>query len=45
MCWDDHISEKGNDVTSYRHDFMSNFFEVALFFLSSLVTGPTLMSN
>ena len=32
-----------NDVTIFRHDFSSNFFDV-LFLLSSLVTGPSFMS-
>ena len=28
----------------FQHDVIVNFFDVALFLLSSLVTGPSLMS-
>ena len=33
-----------NDVTIFRHDVNVNFFDVVLFLLSSLVTGPSFMS-
>ena len=33
-----------NDVTIFRHDVNVNFFDVVLFLLSRLVTGPSLMS-
>ena len=33
-----------NDVTIFRHDVNINFFDVVLFHLSSLVTGPSFMS-
>ena len=33
-----------NDVTIFRHDVNVDFFDVALFLLSSLVTGPSFMS-
>ena len=33
-----------NDVTIYRHDIIVSFFDVVLFLLSSLVTGPSFMS-
>ena len=35
--------KNGNDVTIFRHGVSSNVFEVALFLLSSLVTGPSFM--
>ena len=33
-----------NDVTIFRHDANFKFFDVVLFLLSSLVTGPSFMS-
>ena len=33
-----------NDVTIFQHDVNVNFFDVVLFLLSSLVTGPSFMS-
>ena len=33
-----------NDATILRHDAIANFFDVVLFFLSSLVTGTSFMS-
>ena len=36
--------ENGNDVTIFRHDFIVKFFDVFLFLLSSLGTGPSFMS-
>ena len=33
-----------NDVTIFRHDVNVKFFDVVLFLLSSLVTGPSFMS-
>ena len=33
-----------NHVTTYRNDVIINFFNVLLFFLSSLVTFPSFMS-
>ena len=33
-----------NDVTIYWHDIIFNFFDVALFLLLTLVTGPSFMS-
>ena len=33
-----------NDITIFRHDVNVNFFDVVLFLLSSLVTGPRFMS-
>ena len=30
-----HKLEKDSDVTIYQHDVIANFFEVAVFFLSS----------
>ena len=33
-----------NDVTIFRHDVNVKFFDVVLFLLSSLVTGPRFMS-
>ena len=37
-------SENDNDVTIFRHDVKVNFFDVVLFLLSSLVSGPSSMS-
>ena len=34
----------GNDVTICRHDISSKFFDIDVFFLSSLVTGPSFLS-
>ena len=34
-----------NDVTIFRHDVNFKFFDVVLFLLSSLVTGPSFMSS
>ena len=36
--------ERDNDVTISRHDLNVKFFDVVLFLLSSLVTGPRFMS-
>ena len=36
--------QNGNDVTISRHDVIVKDFEVVLFLLSSLVTGPSFMS-
>ena len=36
--------KKNNDITIFWHDFIVNFFDVALFHLSSSVTGPSFMS-
>ena len=36
--------ENDNDVTVFDTTSTSNFFKVVLFFLSSLVTGPSFMS-
>ena len=33
-----------NDVTIFQHDVKVNFFEVTLFLLSGLITGPSFMS-
>ena len=33
-----------NDVIIFRHDVNVNFFDIVLFLLSSLVTGPSFMS-
>ena len=33
-----------NDVTTCRNDVIINFFDIVLFLLSSLVTGPRFMS-
>ena len=33
-----------NDVVNFRHDVNVRFFDVVLFLLSSLVTGPSFMS-
>ena len=33
-----------NDVTIFRHDVNVKFFDVVLFLLSGLVTGPSFMS-
>ena len=33
-----------NDVTIFRYDVIINFFDVVLFLLSSLVTGPSFIS-
>ena len=35
--------KKDNEVTICRHDALSNFDNVAVFLLSSLVTDPTFM--
>ena len=37
-------SRNDNDVTIFWHDVNVNFFDVVLFLLSSLVTGPSFMS-
>ena len=34
-----------NDVIIFQHDVNINFFDVVLFLLSSLVTGPNFMST
>ena len=39
-----HKSENDNDITVCRHDVIINFFDVAVFLLSSLVTDPSFMS-
>ena len=36
--------KSGNDVTIFRRDVIVRIFDVALIFLSSLVTGPSFMS-
>ena len=36
--------KNGNDVTTFWHDVIVNFFDVLLFLLVSLVTGPCFMS-
>ena len=36
--------ENDNDVTIFWNDIIVNFFDVVLFLLSSLVTGPSFMS-
>ena len=33
-----------NDITVFRHDVIVKFFDVVLFLLSGLVTGPSFMS-
>ena len=33
-----------NDVTIFQYDVIVNFFDVVLFLLSSLVTGPSFMA-
>ena len=33
-----------NNVTTCRNDVIVNFFDIVLFLLSSLVTGPSFMS-
>ena len=38
------INRNDNDVRICRHDVNVNFFDVVLFFLSNLVTGPIFMS-
>ena len=35
--------ESDNDVTIFRHGVISNFFDVFLFLLSRLLTGPSFM--
>ena len=35
--------KNGNDIAIMRHDVIINIFDVVLFLLSSLVTGPTFM--
>ena len=43
--WNAAVSWKnGNDVTTLRHEVIVKFFSIVLFFLSSLVTGPSFMS-
>ena len=37
--------KNNNDFTIYWHDAIVNFFDVVLFLLSSLVTGPDLLST
>ena len=37
--------KNNNDFTIYWHDATVNFFDVVLFLLSSLVTGPDLLST
>ena len=36
--------KNGNDVTTFRHDVIVNFFDVLLFLLVNLVTGPSFKS-
>ena len=36
--------ENGNDVTNYWNDVIVKYFDVFLFLLSSLITGPSFMS-
>ena len=36
--------KNGNEVTIFQHEIIVKFFDVGLFFLSSLVTGPSLIS-
>ena len=36
--------KNGNEVTIFQHEIIVKFFDVDLFFLSSLVTGPSLIS-
>ena len=36
--------KNGNTVKIFRHDVIINFFGIALFLLSRLVTGPSFMS-
>ena len=36
--------ENDNDVTNCWHDIILNFFDVAVFFLPKLVTGPSFIS-
>ena len=38
------IYKNSNDVTIFRNDVIVNFFDIFLFLLSSLVTGPSFMS-
>ena len=33
-----------NNVTAHQHDVIVKLFDITLFFLSSLVTGPSFMS-
>ena len=37
--------ENGNDVKIFRQDAIVNFFDVVLFLLSILVTGPGFMAR
>ena len=39
-----HKSTKNNDVKICRHDVIINVFDVVMFLLSRLVTGPNFMS-
>ena len=36
--------KNGNNVTAHQHDVIVKLFDITLFFLSSLVTGPSFMS-
>ena len=36
--------KNGNGVTIFRHDVIINFFDIVLFLLSSLATGPSFTS-
>ena len=36
--------ENGNNVTIFRNDIITNFFDVVLFLLLNLLTGPSFMS-
>ena len=35
--------KNGNDITTFKHDVIAKFFDIDLFFLTSLVTGPSFM--
>ena len=37
--------KNNNDLIVFRHDVIVKFFDGVLFFLSSLVTGPSFMST